>query len=65
MNRKDTLLRAAYDILKQLDHGDEYERVTAAYDGTDCDGSCLLMDIAHELELPDGEDTEPLPAVRK
>lgn len=57
-DRRAVLLRAAYDILKKC--GDEFnpQEVTAFYDGTDCDGFCLMEDIACELDLPDG--AEPL-----
>ncbi len=59
--RKDVLLRAAYDLLKKC--GDSHfvvspMEVTAFYDGTDCDGSCLMDDIAIELELE--QDADPL-----
>ena len=36
---------------------------TVFYDEADCDGSCLMGDIASVLEIP--EDTEPLEANEK
>lgn len=53
-SRKEILLKAAYDLLKK-----QYEaRVvldllteTAFYDGTECDGFCLMDDIANELGI--------------
>jgi len=53
-NRKEILLKAAYDILKKC-HDSEYvvEAMgeTAFYDDAECDGNCLLDDIAIELGL--------------
>jgi hypothetical protein len=46
INRKDILLKAAYDYLQQCDNS-----YLVQYDGTDCDGSCLMEDIAIELEI--------------
>jgi hypothetical protein len=46
------LLRASYDIMKQQRNSSEVLDclgLTAHYDGTDCDGSCLLEDIEIEL----------------
>lgn len=64
MNRKDILLRAAYDLLKRSTE-DHYVREATAievrYDEADCDGYCLMADIASELDLEDGEHTEPIP----
>ena len=31
------------------------------YDDADCDGHCLMDDIAAELDLEDGTDTQPIP----
>ncbi len=31
------------------------------YDDADCDGCCLMDDIATELELEEGTDTNPIP----
>ena len=60
-DRKSILLRAAYDMLKKCD--DSYYVIspmetTVFYDGADCDGSCLMGDIALLLHLELG--TEPL-----
>jgi hypothetical protein len=60
--RKDILLRAAYDLLKRC--SDSFYVLNALavemfYDGTNCDGSCLMEDIKHELDLVD--DCDPLP----
>lgn len=60
--RAEILMRAAFDLLaKQRDSGivlDLYAE-TAFYDGVDCDGSCLMDDIAAELNL-DSSNTPPL-----
>jgi len=61
-NHKDVLLRAAYDLLKRSDEGpyvQETMAILVKYDGTNCDGSCLMDDIACALEI-DG-DTPPIP----
>jgi hypothetical protein len=61
-DRKVVLLRAAYDILKRCDDGPYVENALstlAQYDGTNCDGGCLMNDIMYELELD--EDEPPLP----
>lgn len=54
LTREQVLLKAAYDILKKChDSGyllDPLEE-TAFYDGTDCDGLCLVNDIAEILDL--------------
>lgn len=54
MSRRDELLKAAHDLLKKqtetpyvLDILEE----TVFYDGTDCDGLCLMEDIALELAI--------------
>lgn len=60
--RKDILLRAAYDLLKRSMQGDYVQEATSIltrFDGADCDGYCLMADIATELGLDD--DTEPIP----
>ncbi len=64
MNRKDILLRAAYDMLKSA--SDNYcvrspLEIYTRYDDADCDGMCLMEDIAVELDLEDGTDTPPIP----
>ena len=61
-DRKEVLLRAAYDLLKRSTQ-DHYVReatsILTRFDDADCDGYCLMDDIATELELDD--DTEPIP----
>lgn len=62
MNRDKILLRAAFDLLsKQRDSGYTLDLLaeTAFYDGVDCDGSCLMEDIAAELDL-DPRATQPI-----
>jgi len=62
MDRKDILLRAAYDIIKRSTMNrfvEETGSIMAHYDDADCDGLCLMDDIAHELDLDDG--TKPIP----
>ena len=56
MNRKDILLRACFDLLQKqvespyvLNLLDE----TVHYDDSDCDGHCLMDDIAEELGIDD------------
>ena len=52
--RRDILLRACYDLLKQAHVSYNFINVmvtTVQYDGTDCDGHCLMEDIAHELGI--------------
>lgn len=54
MDRKTILLKAAYDLLKKCNEGSYIKNVmeeTAFYDGVDCDGFCLMEDIASELEI--------------
>jgi hypothetical protein len=60
MDRKDILLKAAYDMLKKC--REAYYvispmEVTVFYDDADCDGFCLMEDIAHELGLDDNDDS--------
>lgn len=53
-DRKKVLLKAAYELLKKCDEGPYVKNaleVTVFYDGTDCDGFCLMNDIADELEI--------------
>jgi hypothetical protein len=61
-DRKEILLRAAYDLLKRSTQ-DFYVReatsILTRFDDADCDGYCLMEDIAAELGLED--DTEPIP----
>jgi hypothetical protein len=62
-DRKDILLRAAYDLIKSSTQ-DFYVRETVSiftrYDDANCDGYCLMDDIALELGLEDGTDPIPL-----
>lgn len=57
MDRKDVLLKAAYDLLKKCEESPYYTlnvlEETAFYDDTDCDGYCLKDDIAIELGIED------------
>lgn len=54
-DRKTVLLRACYDMLKKCDQS-HYTispmETTVFYDEADCDGGCLMDDIAIELDLP-------------
>jgi hypothetical protein len=54
-SRKTTLLRACFDMLKKQRESryviSPFE-TTVYYDGADCDGYCLMEDIASELEFP-------------
>jgi len=54
MDKKQILLRAAYDILTKCENS-HYVQDTAAvrifYDGADCDGTCLREEIAEELGI--------------
>lgn len=52
-DRKVTLLKAAYDMLKKCDESPfviSPMETTVFYDDADCDGSCLMEDIKFELE---------------
>ena len=56
MDRKIILLKAAYDLLKRQDESHYVLNLleeTTYYDGADCDGNCLMEDIAFELEIED------------
>jgi hypothetical protein len=54
VDRKVTLLKACYDMLKKCD-GSGYVfspmETTVFYDEADCDGFCLMADIALELGI--------------
>jgi hypothetical protein len=53
--RAHTLLKAAYDLLKECNQAGyvlEAMDVEVEYDGTTCDGYCLLEDLAAELNIP-------------
>jgi len=61
-DKKETLLRAAYDLLKRSTQTTFVEKATSImthYDDADCDGYCLMDDIASELELD--PETQPIP----
>lgn len=61
-DRKDVLLRAAYDLLKKstmYHYVREATSILVRYDDANCDGYCLMEDIADELGIDDG--TEPIP----
>jgi hypothetical protein len=62
MDRKDILLRAAYDLLKRSTepgYVQDATEILVRYDDADCDGHCLMEDIAIELDIEDG--TKPIP----
>ena len=53
-DRKEILLKAAYDLLKQCENAHFVEDpmfITVNYDDAECDGSCLMQDIADELDI--------------
>jgi hypothetical protein len=54
IDRKEVLLKACYDMFKKLDDSryvfSPFE-TTVYYDEADCDGFCLMEDIAHELGI--------------
>lgn len=65
-NRKNVLLRAAYDLLTKCDKSHfvlDASEVLVRYDGADCDGSCLRQDIAAELGID--ENTKPISVRRR
>ena len=51
--RRGVLLLAAHELLKRIDNSNYRDALsmTAFYDGTDCDGGCLIEDIETELEV--------------
>lgn len=54
VDRKTILLKAAYDLLKKQDRSSYVLNIlatTAHWDGAECDGYCLMSEIADELEL--------------
>jgi hypothetical protein len=63
MDRKDILLRAAYDLLKRSTE-DHYVReatsIITRYDDANCDGYCLMEDIAEVLGIDERADPIPL-----
>lgn len=48
--RAAVLLRAAFDFLSKI-RNDEAIGTVAFYDAADCDGLCLMEDIATELDI--------------
>lgn len=53
-DRRDVLLRATYDILKKCDEGPYVKDVlgeTAIWDEAECDGMCLMEEIAELLGI--------------
>ena len=62
-NRKDILLRAAYDILKRCTEGPYVvspSEVCARWDDANCSGDCLMDEIADLLGLDFNEPPIPL-----
>lgn len=56
IKRYETLLKAAYELLKKQEKSEytlDLLSETVFYDETDCDGYCLMEDIAIELDLED------------
>ena len=54
MDRKEVLLRACYEMLKKCADSPFVitpTETTVFYDEADCDGSCLMDDIAIELGI--------------
>ena len=63
IERKDILLRAAYDLIKrstQHYYVQETTSICTRYDEANCDGYCLMEDIADELDLDQGQEPVPL-----
>jgi hypothetical protein len=55
-DRKDILLKAAFDLLKRQNECGIVLNLleqTVFYDEADCDGYCLMQDIAIELDIED------------
>ena len=53
-DRKIILLKCAYDLLKKQDESHYVLNLleqTIFYDNADCDGNCLMEDIADELGI--------------
>jgi hypothetical protein len=62
--RKDILLRAAYDILTKCNRSRyvlSAMETTAFYDDAVCDGYCLLGEIADILDIAEHADPIPVP----
>lgn len=65
-DRKDILLRAAYDLLKRSSDQyfvEEATSILTRYDDANCDGYCLMEDIADELGFD--KRTDPIPLVKE
>lgn len=63
MDRKDILLRAAYDLLKRSSQNyyvEPAQEIEVFYDDATCDGYCLMEDIANELNLEYNEPPIPI-----
>ena len=60
--RMEYLLKVVHDFLKINPITQEY---TIFYDGAECDGGCIIGDIAIELGLDDGEYDYALPETEK
>ena len=63
IERKDILLRAAYDLIKkstQHYYVQETTSIVTRYDDANCDGYCLMEDIAVELDLDLNQEPIPL-----
>ena len=61
-DRKAILLRAAFDLIRRsIDDGHvaETASIVTRYDDANCDGHCLMEDIAFELGID--TETTPLP----
>ena len=55
-NRMKILLKAAFDILKKQDESFYVLNclaTTVVWDGAECDGQCLMEEIAEILEIED------------
>lgn len=56
IKRYETLLKATYELLKKQEKSEytlDLLSETVFYDEADCDGYCLMEDIAIELDLED------------
>ena len=59
LNRAETLLKAAYNLLQKADDSPYVENVmalTVNYDDAECDGSCLKDDIEYWFDEFTDED---------
>ena len=62
LDRKDVLLRAAYDLLTRSEYSTfvtEAACIQVRYDEANCDGYCLREDIADALGIT--KDMDPIP----